>query len=623
MGKNRNFYYTFFVLIAGLALISLFVYTKQGSRAVDGRTLPFIKLGELVQRQVELSAKKWSEFQGGDGTVNLEEDVIKPAEKSKLLLENAFDGKENEVGDFGISIDEETQVLLRTGALETDEWVTAIRKINELKQGGSQDGLLELNRKVEMTQTKVKESMEKLIDLFQNQRTRALGTLNFIFWLATGLGVVFFSGLSFYIFRTLRKGENLASETKVKLDRDEKRMLQLTGFIESVSAGNYQVQLEESSQDHVTETLVRMRAKLQENAELEQRRNWATSGQAEIGEILRGSSSSSELFDNIIRFIVKYTKSNQGGLFILNDDDSNDIHLDLVACYAFERKKFLTKKVGLGSGIVGQSFLERARIHLTEVPEDYVNITSGLGGTNPKSILVVPLKVNESVFGVLELASFQNYEDHEVDLVEKFGESIAATVSSVKINERTRELLEQTQQQAEEMKSQEEEMRQNMEELSATQEQLQRQMAEAEETKQLLLQRDGVFGMTTILSEADKFGTITYANNKLCQVSKYAREELIGQGHNIFRHPDMPKEIFKLMWDTIQRGETFRGIVKNRAKDGSHYWVDATITPVRNTEGEIYKYIGARYHITVDDLAEELYKKQTQRLGLVDLSTAS
>jgi PAS domain S-box-containing protein len=210
-----------------------------------------------------------------------------------------------------------------------------------------------------------------------------------------------------------------------------------------------------------------------------------------------------------------------------------------------------------------------------------------------------------------------------VELVEKFAESVAATVSGVKVNTRTRELLEQTQQQAEEMKAQEEEMRQNMEELSATQEELQRQMRESELAKTQLQHRDQAFGLSTILSESDPFGTITFANDKLLQVSKYSREELIGQGHNIFRHPDMPRELFALMWDTIRQGQVFQGIIKNRAKDGTHYWVDATIMPVTNEEGKVVKYIGARYHITSDELAEGLYEKQVRRLGLPAFATAS
>ena len=110
--------------------------------------------------------------------------------------------------------------------------------------------------------------------------------------------------------------------------------------------------------------------------------------------------------------------------------------------------------------------------------------------------------------------------------------------------------------------------------------------------------RTDIMNLTSIVSEADLKGDILCINEKFCQVSQYTREELIGKPHNTTRHPDMPKEVFKEMWSTIGRGNIFRGIVKNRAKDGSPYYVDAVIAPILGDNGKPVKYLGVRYDIT-------------------------
>jgi len=116
---------------------------------------------------------------------------------------------------------------------------------------------------------------------------------------------------------------------------------------------------------------------------------------------------------------------------------------------------------------------------------------------------------------------------------------------------------------------------------------------------------------SVIISEADLLGTILSANDPFCAISGYSKDELIGQSHNIIRHPSMPKELFRQLWITIKGGETFRAVIKNRAKDGSHYWVNATIMPVFQG-GKIIRYVGGRHLITDDKLAEELFQKQMQ-----------
>lgn len=118
------------------------------------------------------------------------------------------------------------------------------------------------------------------------------------------------------------------------------------------------------------------------------------------------------------------------------------------------------------------------------------------------------------------------------------------------------------------------------------------------DSKTELLVRTQIMNLTSIVSEANLKGDILSVNEKFVEVSKYSKEELIGQPHNTTRHPDMAKEVFKEMWSTIGRGNIFRGIVKNRAKDGTPYYVDAVIAPIMGNNGKPKKYLGVRYDIT-------------------------
>lgn len=124
----------------------------------------------------------------------------------------------------------------------------------------------------------------------------------------------------------------------------------------------------------------------------------------------------------------------------------------------------------------------------------------------------------------------------------------------------------------------------------------------AVETQLELKIRSEIMDTTSIVSYADTKGDILSVNTKFTEVSKYSREELIGQPHNTTRHPDMPKEVFKELWSTIGRGRMFRGVIKNRAKDGTPYYVDAVVAPIMGDNGKPKGYIGVRYDITENEV---------------------
>lgn len=117
-----------------------------------------------------------------------------------------------------------------------------------------------------------------------------------------------------------------------------------------------------------------------------------------------------------------------------------------------------------------------------------------------------------------------------------------------------------------------------------------------------------------IVSETDTKGVIVFANRKFCEISGYEKEELIGQPHNIIRHPSMPRAAFAQMWKEIQAGHTWHGFVKNLRKDGLYYWVETEITPIFDTEKTITGYMAARKPASRKNIeeADSLYKKMLE-----------
>jgi HAMP domain-containing protein/putative methionine-R-sulfoxide reductase with GAF domain len=262
-------------------------------------------------------------------------------------------------------------------------------------------------------------------------------------------------------------GQMLTSLTSLAANLKKK-----AAFADEISKGNLNATIGDlNDKDHLGKSLVNMRDQLQVSREADAQRTWSTEGLAQIGIVLRTVTSSQELYAEIIKFIVRYLDANQGGLFLMHEQDGEE-KIVLKASYAYDKRKFLEKTIEVGNGLIGQCVLEKSTIYLTDIPKNYVNITSGLGAANPSVLLIVPLKVNDIVYGVFEVASFKKMASYKIELAEKLAETVAASISTIVTNEKTKELLEQLQQQTEEMKSQEEEMRQNMEELSATQEEM-------------------------------------------------------------------------------------------------------------------------------------------------------
>ncbi|MBL7844507.1 MAG: GAF domain-containing protein [Cyclobacteriaceae bacterium] len=358
-----------------------------------------------------------------------------------------------------------------------------------------------------------------------------------------------------------------------------------TQFAENIGKGNYSSDFKPLSEhDVLGNALINMRNNLSRVAEDDAKRNWATEGLAKFGEILRSNTNDLEkLADEIIVNLVKYLKANQGALYIMDDEAGDEPTMSMKACYAWDKKKFIDHKIHKGEGLAGQAWQEGDTVYLTEVPQNYIKISSGLGDANPTAILIVPLKVNEQIFGVVEIASFNTFADYEMEFVQKIAESIASTISSVKINARTQRLLEESQEMTEQMRAQEEEMRQNMEELQATQEEMQRNQSETEGTMQAL-------NTSLSMAEYDVEGKLAKINPNYLSLLGYAQNEVIGEHHKIFvSKEEKNSEEYRQFWRDLEAGKARKGVFKRLSRKGDVVNVRSYFSPVKGRTGEILR----------------------------------
>ncbi|MBN1251660.1 MAG: GAF domain-containing protein [Bacteroidales bacterium] len=253
-----------------------------------------------------------------------------------------------------------------------------------------------------------------------------------------------------------------------------KGLIKISKFSNEIGKENYTSEFEPLGEnDELGNSLVLMRENLKkasEEAEIRKtenfQRSWASQGLAEFGELLRESKKDlEELTNEILAKLVRYLDANIGGLFIINDDNQENNFLELIAFYAYDRRKYVEKHINLGENLVGQCVMENETIFMTEIPDDYIEIASGLGKDKPTSLLIVPLKLNEKVYGVVELASVKKIEKYQIEFVEKIGESIASTISSAKISLHTAKLLQESNEKSERLTKQEQESKKQIEKL--------------------------------------------------------------------------------------------------------------------------------------------------------------
>ena len=376
-------------------------------------------------------------------------------------------------------------------------------------------------------------------------------------------------------------------------------------FAKEIGQGKYQSEFVPlSDQDILGNSLLKMRNNLRETEDSAKERRWKNEGTMLVSDILRNSNRSFEaITDELITTLVKYLEANQGGFFLKERQGKHE-YLKLMAYYAWDKKRFLESTIQIGEGLTGQAWQEGQTMHLTDVPKEYVAVTSGLGKANPRSVLIVPMLLNKEVYGMIEIASFKKFESYQIEFLETIGETVAATLSILQSNITGQRLLEESEQMTQQLRAQEEEMRQNMEELQATQEEMGRVQKE-------LQYRNELIESSFYLLELDYKKNITSINDSAVDVLGYSKSTLLERSaFGIFAQEGELQQGFNTMAQgTIWKAET---TMLNRA--GVEIWVQAIGVAIFNNSGTIERYVLVLADISQLKHNEAKIKEQTTKM---------
>jgi len=426
----------------------------------------------------------------------------------------------------------------------------------------------------------------------------------------------------------LNKGEGISGFDDNNLSELVSNLKNAIVFIREIGKQNFKVEfsgftqaVEEANQNNLAGELMKMKQMLQ-NAQIEDNkrrredefRSWSTEGIARFSELIRQDSSDlTTLSDKILKFVVEYLGANQGGLYLFNSEDG-DNYLELKSCYAFSSKKFITQKWALGEGLLGNAALEMKTYFITQVPDNYISISSGLGDAKPRSLLIVPMILDGKLYGLYELASFKVFEKYEIEFVEHISEATASTIMTAAINAKTSYLLEQTRSQTEQMSAQEEEMRQNMEELIATQEEASRKSEEVLKTFEALNQLIGIIEMSYD-------GKILKVNSFISEILGMKEETIVGKYHFDFiaQHERIKPE-YKQMWLEMKKGNISVSERQFFMQNLTPVWFLEMMKPINDNENKLDRIFCIMVDIKIlknneNDLIE-MIKTQQQKLDV-------
>jgi signal transduction histidine kinase/CheY-like chemotaxis protein/HAMP domain-containing protein len=238
--------------------------------------------------------------------------------------------------------------------------------------------------------------------------------------------------------------------------------------------------------EELKDTINQMIGNLKETTLLNQEQDWLKSNLAKFTQMLQGQKNLSTVTRQILSELAQVVNAQQGMFYILEQKDGKNKSLNLFSAYAYNNVIEAQKSIKLGEGLVGQCAVEKQRIWLRSVPTDYFKITSGLGSATPVNVIVLPVLFEDQVKAVIELASFDEFNETHLDFLEQLTESIGIVLNTIEANTRTEKLLEQSQSLAEELRITNEELQDKAHLLVKQKDEVEEKNKEVEEARRSL-----------------------------------------------------------------------------------------------------------------------------------------
>jgi len=400
-------------------------------------------------------------------------------------------------------------------------------------------------------------------------------------------------------YRNIIKGNSVISEYPDNEKLTDKQVIvelknyysELSNVLAKLSKGNADVNISSLFENSlINSSLINLKELLKQNSEekkIQEEENALKDelniGNTEITGLLQHVTNLNDLSFNILKSITKFLGIQQGGLFIISEDEEDQPVLKMTASYAYNKKRIADKILSINEGLVGRAYLEKESIYITEVPEKYSSIESGFGEEEPKYLLIVPLIFNNQVQAVIELAGINKIEDYKIKFVEEAGESIASTISNIKHSLKTEELLNQTRIQSKEI----DEQRRTLEEKINTHRRQNRKLDK--EILQLIEIIESIKSVTFMI-EYDLKGVVMDVSRKTLDLFDSQKSNFISLHHKDFISIPEYEEIYNKFWDELANNKS-QTIKETFIIKGKEYTFIQNYVPIRNVRRKIFRIL--------------------------------